>query len=250
MNTPDEAHFGQDVYPETERTSLAAIFGFVLSLGGCLGGLTAILGVPLSIVGIVASSRSHGRVGGKGLGIAGLLVGLLMMALWGGCLGGSFFIGSMAMDRMIKPTSNALLSLDQDRLDAARDNFLPPASEVSDEEILAFRAAYRASLGAFQGGPTGLLEWVRMDEVEPLLGAAQGQQQTLPFKGVFENGPALIIVAFDQQFTGVVRITIIDLNGDEYTLPMPPGSDSQESQPDPTDTGSTDPDPADPEEEP
>ena len=75
------------MYHEPERTSIAAILGLVLSCIGCCGGVTAILGVFLSIFGIVGVSRSKGRVGGMGFAIAGLLIGILMLALWGGMLG-------------------------------------------------------------------------------------------------------------------------------------------------------------------
>ncbi|MEM9372068.1 MAG: DUF4190 domain-containing protein [Planctomycetota bacterium] len=245
MNMSDEAHFGQETYPEPERTSLAAVFGLILSIGGCLGGITALLGVPLSVFGIIASARSNGRVGGKGLGIAGLLVGLLTLAVWGGCLGGAAMLSSMMLERMIKPTSRALVSIDAGQFDAARANLLSPAADVSDQEFEAFRAAYQASLGTFQSGPAGRIEWVtEMGEVEPLLGATQGQQQILPFKGDFSGGPALILVSMDQQASGIVGITIIDLNGDEYTLPMPGGWNSPDTTEEaPTDDASPDPEP-------
>lgn len=241
MNTLDDAHFGQDVYPEPERTSVAAILGFILSLGGCLFGLTAVLGVPLSIFGIVASAKSRGRVGGKGLGIAGLLVGLLMLALWGGCLGISFFGIKTGLTQFGRPAAATLTSVQSDDFDAARANLVSPGTDVSDQELVAFREAYRASLGDFVSVPSGAIEYLTsFGAVGPIMQSASGQQNVFPVPAQFDSGPALIIVGFNQQ-AQVNTLTIIDLNGDEYTLPMPPGWDSQDSATDPADTDDTDP---------
>ena len=79
------------MYHEPERTSIAAILGLVLSCIGCCGGVTAIFGIFLSIFGIVGVSRSQGRVGGMGFAIAGVFIGILMLALWGGVIGAGVY---------------------------------------------------------------------------------------------------------------------------------------------------------------
>lgn len=250
MNMSDDAHFGHDVYPEPERTSLAAIFGFILSLGGCIAGLTAILGVPLSIMGIIASSRSRGRVGGKGFAVAGLIIGLLNLSLWGGCLGAAYFGTGAALTQFGGSTSRMLTSLQDADFDAARANLLAPAADAGDAEMLAFRAAYQASLGDFQSLPAGTIEYAKgFAELGPLMNSMSGQQNVFPFPATFDSGPALILIQFDPNASGINRITIIDLNGDEYTLPMPAGWDSQNTD---TDTADTQPDtaPTEPGEEP
>jgi len=248
MNMSDDAHFGQDIYPETERTSLAAIFGLILSIGGCLGGITALLGVPLSIFGIIASTRSHGRVGGKGIGVAGLLVGLLMLALWGGCLGALTFGVGAGVQQFSQPVARTLDSLQTDQIDAARANLLSPAADASDAEFIAFREAYRSTLGDFQSVPSGAISYISgFRDIAPVMNAVQGQQNVFPTPATFDAGPALIAVRYDPSGPGVTSITIIDLSGNEYTLPMPSGWDSLGSDADPADTvpadpGSTDPD--------
>ena len=232
----DDPRFpGADPFAEPERTSLAAILGFICSLGGCIIGVTAVLGVPLSIVGLVNIGRSQGRLGGKAFGIAGLLIGLLNLALWGGCLATATFGMGAGLNQFAQPTARALESLQAGEFDAARANLAAPAADASDAELSAFLAAYRSTLGDFQSMPSGTIDYFRqIMKLGPLMNSAGGTQNTFPVPATFQSGPALLLIGFDQQGGGVSNLTIIDTQGNEYDLPMTLGwQDSQTPAPDP-----------------
>lgn len=238
MNDHAVNNFEADYYPEPERTSLAAIFGFILSIGGCCFGVTALLGVPFSIVGLFNCGRSNGRVGGKGFAIAGLLIGLLNLAVFGGCLGTVTFGVKAAINQFGDQTARALTSIESGQFDGARANLISPAADVSDAEMIAFREAYTASLGNFQSMPDGIFDYFeQVLSLGPIMQAASGQQNVVPVPATFDGGPALILIKIDKNGNGVSSLTIIDMNGDEYSLPMQgtfdpnPGDLSTDSEP-------------------
>lgn len=239
-----DAGYDVDIYPEPERTSLAAIFGFIFSLGGCCFGVTAILGVPFSIFGLIKSSKSHGRIGGKGFAVAGLLIGLLNLALWGGCLSAATFGMKSALTDFGQPLERMFTSIESDRFDGARASLMSPAADSSDAELIAFRESYQASLGDFQSLPGNPIDYIsQFIELGPIAQGASGQTNVFPVPATFDAGPALILIKFDPTIgPGISSITVIDMNGDEYTLPMTSGWDSTQSLPDPTDTDNTDSD--------
>lgn len=241
----DDPRFaGADPFAEPERTSLAAILGFVCSLGGCIGGVTAVLGVPVSIFGLVNIGRSRGRLGGKAFAIAGLLIGLLNLALWGGCLASVTFGMGAGLSQFAQPTARALESLQTDQFDAARANLASPAADASDAEMAAFLAAYRSTLGDFQSVPSGTIEYFsQIMKLGPIMNSASGRQNTFPVPATFQSGPALLLIGFDQSSGTVSNLTIIDAQGNEYDLPMPAGwEDSQTAAPDPTEEQPENPD--------
>lgn len=75
------------------RTSGAAIASLILGILGCVPLLTGILAVILGFVGISATRKPN--VGGRGLAIAGLILGLLSIVGWAG-FGGLMGWGYMA----------------------------------------------------------------------------------------------------------------------------------------------------------
>jgi hypothetical protein len=76
------------------RTSGAAIASLILGILGCVPVLTGILAVILGFVGLSATSKPN--VGGRGLAIAGLILGLLSIVGWtgfGGLMGWAWVAG-------------------------------------------------------------------------------------------------------------------------------------------------------------
>lgn len=61
-------------------TSGYAIAGLVLSLCGVFGGVSAALGIAMSVAGLDDIRRSEGTRGGRGLAIGGLVVGIVILA--------------------------------------------------------------------------------------------------------------------------------------------------------------------------
>ncbi|MCC5822872.1 MAG: DUF4190 domain-containing protein [Phycisphaerales bacterium] len=217
--------------PETERTSLAAILGFLLSLGGCVFGITAVLGLPLCIFALLTIGRSHGRVGGRGLAIAGLILALFNLAAWGSCLGGGIGMVNMVESRMVVPTEQVFVSLEADDLDGARDALVSPGSGVSDAELIAFREAYQSTLGAFVDRPRGVRSYFNsMSEWGPWSSVLSSPgQNVVPVLFTFERGDALVLI-YPDEATGRPRsIALYDTDLNEYTLPMQPGWESTDS---------------------
>ncbi len=62
-------------------TSGYAVAGLVLSLCGLFGGVTAALGIAMSIAGLDDIKRSEGTRGGRGLAVGGLVVGLVILVV-------------------------------------------------------------------------------------------------------------------------------------------------------------------------
>jgi len=240
------------VYPEPERTSLAAILGFIFSLGGCCFGATALLGLPLSIMALIGIGRSNGRVGGRGLAVAGLILGLLNIAAWGSCLGGAAFSWRVFEANTLDTTERFFIALQQDQFDGARANLASPAADATDEELIAFREAYRATLGDFTSRPRGFVNYLQtMAGMGPWQSVTpQPGGPTVPAMFTFASGDALVLIEMDQaQGTGLARsLTVFDANLNEYTLPArptlqtPAPTTDTSSQPPSTDTA----DPADP----
>lgn len=222
----DMAYDPTAVYPEPERTSLAAILGFIFSLGGCCFGATALLGLPLSIMALIGIGRSNGRVGGRGLAIAGLILGLLNIAAWGSCLGGIGFSWRILESNTLDPTERFFIALQQDQFDGARANLASPAADATDEELIAFREAYRATLGDFTSRPRGFTNYVQaMSNMGPWQSVApQFGGPTAPAIFTFASGDALVLMEMDQSSgSGLpITLTVFDADLNEYTLPARP----------------------------
>lgn len=249
----------QLVYPEPERTSLAAILGFLFSLGGCCFGVTALLGLPLSIVGAINVGRSNGRLGGRGLAVAGIILGLLNVAVWGGCLGSVFAGLGQVEAQVLDPAERTFLMLDQGQFDGARANLVSPGADLTDAELAAFTAAYQSTLGEFVSRPQGRTAWLRslgdLPKWESVMQAArfgpgaQGESR-MPAIFTFERGDALVMIEVEQQTGQIRRLTVYDEQLNEYEM-TPGGSPAVPSPsapaPVPAPTPDADPDaPADP----
>lgn len=227
------------MYHEPERTSIAAILGLVCSCIGCCFGVTAIIGVFLSIFGIVGVSRSKGRVGGMGFAIAGLLVGLLMLALWGGILAASSFGFGWMETNAAAPTAQILRDIEAGNFDEARNGLGRPASRVSDEVLIAFREGYLGSLGPVVSETHGVKEmFVGYGEVGQHIQQYNGRPNYIPMPLVFDSGYGLVVIEMDPQqqasagagMVAPIRIIVIDSSGNESVLPpwdwkAPAGSD-------------------------
>tara|TARA_R110002096_G_scaffold173781_2_gene347901 strand:+ start:43213 stop:44010 length:798 start_codon:yes stop_codon:yes gene_type:complete len=229
------------MYHEPERTSLAAILGLVCSLIGCCFGVTAIIGLFLSIFGIVGISRSKGRVGGMGFAIAGVLIGILMLALWGAMAGGAFFAAKAMEKAVVQPVFTMLGDLETGDFDAARAVLGKPAADATDEELIVFRDGYQAMLGSVVSTPTGFMDYIkRLASIGEPIGQYQGANNMIPIPMEFDRGEGLVLIFFDQNSANggapiPTEVLIFDADGNGISLPagvvVPASSGDAEADP-------------------
>ncbi|MFI4897651.1 MAG: DUF4190 domain-containing protein [Phycisphaerales bacterium JB059] len=210
-----------DVFPEAERTSVMAILSLVCSIICCIPGL-GILGALLGVFAMIGIGGSRGRVGGKGLAIAGIIIGLLVTVLWVGV----FIGGRKAFGAYMSLVGPVMQDIEASDFDAARSSFDADLSTVSDEAIAGFRGAYQAELGSFQRVPDSWMELFSMfadPEVGPNMQKFQGRNDLIPAPGVFDQGNALVLMIFDptSQTGGPPRfsdVVVITADGTEIRL--------------------------------
>jgi hypothetical protein len=214
-----------EMYAEPERTSVAAILSLVLGLLGCCIGVTSLIAVPLAIFGIIGISKSKGRIGGMGIAIAGLLIGLLSLAIWIGlAIGSNWTFANIIDKQMMQPTTQVIIDLQSDNFDAVRANLRSPAADATDEELIAFRDGYIGSLGNFVDRPENWIEYFKgIKSASENLQNFQPPTGSMPFAIEFDNGTAFVVPFMRQDNTGAYmapeEITIVDLDGNVHKLP-------------------------------
>jgi len=212
------------LHQESERTSVMAILSMVFGIGGCCVGITSIPAILLGIFGLVGIAKSKGRVGGTGFGIAGILIGLLTLALWGGMLGAISFGLKQSFVPMSEKSGEVLLDIQSDQFDSARGLFVGAAESASDEALIAFREGYRSTLGDFISKPSGLGEWFEgyMATAESM-GAYPGRQDLVPLPMRFDSGWGLVMYQIESQPQGFplpMTLIVIDSDGNVYEIEL------------------------------
>lgn len=215
-----------DSMSEPPRTSAMAVVSLVLSVVGCclpIGLLGALIGI-FSLVGI---SRSQGRVSGRGLAIAGIIIGVINTGIW---IGGWLAVTN-GYQAYVKMTSTTLTALETGDYQTVR-NHLDPSLTLTDEQFDAFVEAYRADLGSFQGMAPNVIDFVG-DFTDPNVGPKmqnyQGRQNMMPVAARFAQTKTVVLFMFDPQAQGgggagggaglvFSDIIIVLSNGDELTL--------------------------------
>ncbi len=211
------------VYAEPQRTSVMAILSLVCSLVCCIPGLS-VLGALLGVGALIGIGGSGGRVGGKGLAVAGIIIGILVTVLWVGGLMGARQFGGMYVG-LVEPV---MMDVEAGDNDAVRVSF-DPASQPTDGQLLAFRAAYQGEYGSFIDMPQGwgIISAFMDPSIGPLMQSYSGRQDLIPIAGNFDSGVALIIFEFDpntQQGGGQMSFTdmvIVRPDGSEIRLSEP-----------------------------
>jgi len=218
MNDPTQTHrarllnqyadFGAgdaDAYSAgPERTSVMAILSLVLGVV-CVPGF-GVLAVLLAVLAFLGIGASKGRVGGKGLAIAGLLLGLLFTGVW---IGAGWFGWTMwgFYKSGAARAQTIFAAIEAQDYTAAASEIGPRAQNLTPEQFDEFRTAYRDALGAFVDVP---IELTPMSEAwqgasERLNNASGGTAQVnansggqggLPLAVNFDSGPTLVIYEF------------------------------------------------------
>lgn len=110
---------------QPRRTNGAAVASLILGILGCVPFLTGLLAVVFGVVGI-RKARAP-QVGGKGLAIAGIILGVLSIGIWS-AFGGTIFAvfrGTAAERETVKQFMGHLAAGDVDAAMAQTDGTIP-----------------------------------------------------------------------------------------------------------------------------
>lgn len=228
------------MYQEPERTSILAILSLVMGVLGCCTFFTAPIGMLLGIFGLIGISKSEGRVGGKGLAIAGLVVSFLSFVIWGAIYYGANQARHYYVTQVGGPIEAILIDIHNGNYDNARSLMLPPASATSDAELASFYAAYTADLGEFIALPDGFGELVSGSlTIAQQHQTYNGRPGYIPLPVRFDSGWVLVIYVIDPngqasqsgQIPPPQRLILVGSDGKEYTLPADAGNTNSVNRP-------------------
>lgn len=224
--------YGNFEMPEAgaQRVSILAIVALVLSLL-CFIPLLPMIAVVLAIAGLLFILTSRGRLRGTGLAVTALILGFLFSAIQLGLVIGAGQAISIFRREITQPVTQSLTDLDRGEFATVRQLLTPgTAPMATDAQLTAFREAYQAELGGFQGGPPeGLLGF--FGAYMPLAQAMQpyqGQPNMLPMPGSFAKGPGLVVLEIDPMASQpgnlpLVNIHVVTPSGTAVSL-FPSGS--------------------------
>jgi hypothetical protein len=188
---------GYETYAEPERTSALAVTSLVMSLLCCIPGL-GLLGAGLGVGALLGISSSRGRVGGKGVAIAGIIIGVMMSVAWIVVAVQAQSLAGMVSDALYGRANSIMTQIETGDYDTLRSEATGSLAQVTDAQLDAFASAYRAEYGSFQSVPTS---W---SELFPAYGAVaqsmqpyQGRQDIVPMPAIFDNGTVLMLAVPD-----------------------------------------------------
>jgi hypothetical protein len=160
--------FGPQGYslPAMTKTSGAAVCSLVCGLVMCIPGVTGLVAVITGIIGIAETGKP--AVKGRGMAIAGLILGILSLVGWGGIGVGAYtmfqaakpqrifaktFVTDLSAGRIDQCVQNSSTNLSKDSL-AADYQKMQNWGTLQDTTIIAFNVqsnngAYTGSIGGF-----------------------------------------------------------------------------------------------------
>jgi len=223
--------------PMEERTSIMAVLSCVCGVLAIIPVLCCVTGPTLGLVGgglgvfaLIAISNANGRLGGKRLAIAGVV-----MSLIGFLVSVIVLVGVMSSAGPIGKAMNGLgdgvlRSVEDGKFDETRAQLAPNVAAVATDEVLsAFRTQYQAELGKYTRAPDGLGEWFStlMKHGQRIQQYTQGRQDVVPGALFFEKGDALVIIYLDAGFNpnpsgsanaSILNVKLVTIDGQEFDL--------------------------------
>ena len=187
-----------DVYDAPPRTSALAVTSLVLSLICCIPGM-GLLGAAIGAGSMVAIGGSRGRLGGRGVAIAGMVIGVLVTIAWVGIVVAVQRGVGMMSTRMYGAMDTFMREVQNGDFDAARGQLAGPVASASDEQLEAFHAGYQSAYGSFVEVPTQFWSEVipAYMEIAPQMQPYQGRQNFIPVPVTFDSGRVLMLVIVD-----------------------------------------------------
>ena len=187
--------FGTEIV-EPPRTSLSAIGSLVTALLCCIPG-AGILATLLGAFAIVRIGSSGGRKSGKFLAIAGIVIGLLVTAIWLGMIIGAVSIVKNFNTNIITPMTATFEQLgtgDKSGLTSLIDSkVLPADARAQADRFWAEVTAKHGQFKSFKPKEFGL-------QINPPQRSTSGSGKELaplPLPAVFANGNATVIFMLD-----------------------------------------------------
>lgn len=197
-----QSPYGGAILPDEmiveQRTSILAILSLVLGLLCFVPGL-GILGLICGIAALLAIASSGGRVAGKGLAIAGIVLSLLFSAIWIGSYLGARQIWATAQGKVMQPMVEVMQHVEAGDWSAARQGMTTTtANSVTEEDFKKFRETYQAELGSFQNTPTDFWSYVSgFAKGGKGMQGFQGGNNIFPIPANFSKGGAVLIFEFE-----------------------------------------------------
>lgn len=182
-----------------QRTSVMAIIALVCSCV-CFLPVLPMLGVVLAVIALVMIAGSNGRLAGRGLAIAALIIGLIFSFVQIGILVMVMklpnFFGSLA----VTPASNVMQAVEAQDYATARAGMAAGAGDrLTDADFERFRTGYQSELGAFKQCPQGWDIFSSYSKIGPLMQDFQNNSRDIiPIPAEFENGFGLIVIQMDK----------------------------------------------------
>jgi hypothetical protein len=144
--------FGPPGYslPSQSRTSAAAVTSLICGLLGCVPGVTGLIAVITGIIGI--SRTGNPAIKGRGMAIAGLILGLISLAGWGTFALGGYglyragaparafakqYITDLSAGNEDKCLQDSTANLSKDRLDSLAQA-MKPWGTLNDVKVFGF----------------------------------------------------------------------------------------------------------------
>ena len=187
--------------------------------------------------------NSAGRLSGRGLAIAGLVISLLVSVVWSAVGIGAYQIGRMATGVIVKPATAVFTSAESGDYATARAELTSAAqAAITDDDFKQWVGAYQGDVGAFKGVPQGFWKLIMSyGNVGPMMQKFQQSQgqgnNVIPVPAEFEKGWAVIVFHADQRGgttknkIPVMNVGVIGPSGKTHwlynapsTIPPPPGA--------------------------
>ncbi|MEQ9095843.1 MAG: hypothetical protein RIE32_06220 [Phycisphaerales bacterium] len=186
------------------KTSILAVFAFVISLVGliacCIPGVGP-LGLLLGVLALVLISTSGGRKKGGGLAIAAIVIGLIA-----GAINIAIVFGAAAAGREWSGLGRLVEAVEARDLQEAQSYMVSSQAQVLDEAMMDdWGDALNAEYGSMQSRPEGMWELIQLAiEVGPSIETAQADAGQVYSPATYAAAP--LALPFDQ---GTVLFMVI-----------------------------------------
>lgn len=197
-----QSPYGGAIQPDEmiveQRTSVLAILSLVFGLLCFVPGL-GLLGLLCGIFALLAIASSGGRVAGKGLAIAGIVLSLLFSAIWIGGYLGARQIWATAQSKVMQPLVQVMQHVEAGDWSAARQGMTSTtANGVTEEDFKKFRETYQSEMGSFQNTPTDFWSYASgFAKGGKGMQGIQGGNNIFPIPATFSKGVAVLVFEFE-----------------------------------------------------